>query len=341
MKAYVGIDLHSNNNYVGIIDQNDKRLFQKRIPNSLSRISVALKPFKKSIQGVVVESTYNWYWLVDGLQDEGYKVHLANPSAIKRYEGLKHSDDKWDSFWLAHLLRLNILPEGYIYPKEQRSVRDLLRRRLMFVRQRTSQILSLQSMITRNRGLDFTSSSIQRFRDDFVEEMFNSPHLIFTAKRNLATIRFLSKIIGEIEKEVLSQVKLKKEFAMLLTVPGIGNILGLTIMMEVGDIDRFPKVGNYSSYCRCVESKRISNGKKKGENNKKNGNKYLGWAYVEAANFAERNCPYAKKFFQRKMSKKNRTIAVKALGNKLTKASYFIMRDRVPYDPKKLFKYPA
>jgi len=86
----------------------------------------------------VVESTYNWYWLVDGLQEEGYKVHLANPSAIKQYEGLKHTDDKWDSFWLAHMKRLNILPEGYIYPKEELPVRDILRRRLLFVQQRTA-----------------------------------------------------------------------------------------------------------------------------------------------------------------------------------------------------------
>ena len=134
--------------------------------------------------------------------------------------------------------------------------------------------------------------------------MWVTAHDSEITKRNIATIRFLGKIINEIEKEVMSQIELKKEFAMLLTIPGIGNILGLTIMMEVGTMDRFPKVGNYSSYCRCVESKKISNKKKKGENNRKNGNKYLGWAYVEAANYAQRNCPHAQKFFQRKMSKK-------------------------------------
>jgi transposase len=339
MKAYVGIDLHSTNNYVGIINQKDKRLFQKRLPNNLDNVLKALRPFKKQIEGIAIESTYNWYWLVDGLQEAGYTVHLANPSAIKQYEGLKYSDDKRDSFWLAHLLRLNILPVGYIYPKEQRAVRDLLRRRLLFVKQRTAHILSLQSLIARNRGLNLPGSSIKRLRDDFIEDLFESSHLIFTAKRNAATIRFLSKIIEEIEKEVRSQVKLEKAFQMLRTIPGIGNILGLTIMMEVGTIDRFAKVGNYSSYCRCVESKRVSNKKKKGENNKKNGNKYLGWAYVEAANYAQSLCPFAQKFFQRKMSKKsgNRAIAIKALGNKLTKASYYILRDQVPYDPKKLF----
>ena len=145
MESYAGIDLHSSNSYLGVIDEQDERLYAKRLPNSINQILVALEPFREDLKAVVVESTYNWYWLIDGLQEEGYKVHLANPSAIKQYEGLKHTDDKWDSFWLAHLKRLNILPEGYIYPKEERPIRDLLRRRLLFVRQRTCQILSLKN----------------------------------------------------------------------------------------------------------------------------------------------------------------------------------------------------
>jgi transposase len=115
MRSYAGIDLHSSNNYTAIIDEQDRRLFGKRLPNELDAVLSALNPFSESLEGVVVESTYNWYWLVDGLQEAGYKVHLANPSAIKQYEGLKHTDDKWDSFWLAHMKRLNILPEGYIW----------------------------------------------------------------------------------------------------------------------------------------------------------------------------------------------------------------------------------
>lgn len=337
MPTYAGIDLHSSNNYIGVIDANDKRLYEGRHENRLEHVLKALAPFKRTLKGIVIESTYNWYWLVDGLQDHGFKVHLANPSAIKTYEGLKHTDDRWDSFWLAHLLRLGILPVGYIYPKEQRPVRDLLRRRLMFVRQRTSQILSLQSMISRIRGLDFSGNSIKVFDADFVDRVFDGHFHRFTAKRNLSTIHFLGGIIKEIETEVRSQIQLRKDFQMLLTTPGIGLILGLTIMLEVGDIARFPKAGDYSSYCRCVQSKRITNNKKKGEGNQKNGNRYLAWAYVEAANHAIRVCPKAQKFFQRKMAKNNRTLAIKALANKLTKATYFIMRDQVPYDAKKLF----
>ena len=337
MRVYAGIDLHSSNNYIGVIDEQDQRLYKKRLPNDLDTILSALAPFKKDLAGVVVESTYNWYWLVDGLQEHGYKVHLANPAAIKQYEGLKHTDDKWDAFWLAHMRRLNILPEGYIYPKDHRPVRDLLRRRLLFVRHRTAHLLSLQSMITRNLGTQMSGNAIKKLDGADVKELFDSPHLVFAGENNIAVISFLTDIIKRIEKQVMSDVKLRKEFKLLMTIPGIGKILALTIMLEAGDISRFPKVGNYSSYCRCVRSERLSNGKKKGENNTKNGNRYLSWAYVEAANFAIRFCPEAQRFYQRKKAKTNGVVAIKALANKIARASYYVMRDQVAYDVSKLF----
>jgi transposase len=337
MKIYAGIDLHASNNYIGVINDQDRRLYSKRVPNRLDAILSAFEPFEDQLVGIVVESTYNWYWLVDGLRGAGYRVHLANPSAIKQYDGLKHTDDRWDSFWLAHMLRLNILPEGYIYPKEQRPVRDLLRRRLLFVKHRTAHILSLQSMVTRNVGSRMSCRAIKRLAESDADALFDSANLVFAAKNNIAVISYLAEIIKSTEKQVMSEVKLRKEFKLLLTIPGIGNILALTIMLEVGDIGRFAKVGNYSSYCRCVRSERLSNGKKKDENNRKNGNKYLSWAYVEAANFAIRFCPKAKRFYQRKKAKTNGIVAVKALSNKLARASYYVMRDQVPYDASKLF----
>ena len=239
MKTYAGIDLHSSNNFVGVINEQDKILYGKRHKNRLDDVLTALDPFKDSLQGVVVESTFNWYWLVDGLQEHGYPLHLANPSAIQQYEGLKHTDDKWDSFWLAHMYRLGILPEGYIYPKEHRAVRDLLRRRLLFVRHRTAHILSLQSMISRNLGFKMSNNEIKKLKPEDGEGLFDCSNLAFMANNSLAAINFLKTIILDIEKKVKSQVKMRKEFEMLLTTPGIGNILGLTIMLEVGDIARF------------------------------------------------------------------------------------------------------
>lgn len=338
MKVYAGIDLHSSNNYIGIINEKDERLYQKRLPNQLEYVLLALEPFKKDLEGVVVESTYNWYWLVDGLQENGYTTHLANPSAIQQYDGLKHTDDKWDSFWLAHMKRLGILPEGYIYPKEERHVRDALRRRLLFVRHRTSHILSLQSAITRNLGYKMSAREIKRLNESDASKLFNDPFLILTIRENISTIRFLGNKIKEIENDVLSHTKLKPEFKKLQTIPGIGKILALTIMLEVGDINRFSKVGNYSSYCRAVKSERLTNKKQKGEGNRRNGNKYLAWAYVEAANFANRHYPEVQSFYNRKKAKRNGVVAIKALSNKLARASYYVMRDKVSYDAKKLFR---
>ena len=338
MVLYAGIDLHSSNNFIGIINEEAKKIYSKRLANNLGLILNELKPFQNELRGIIVESTYNWYWLVDGLNENGYKVHLANPAAIKQYEGIKHTDDKWDSFWLADMRRLNILPEGYIYPKENRPVRDLLRRRLLFMKHRTANILSFQSMITRNLGIKISGREIKKMSEEDVFDLFKSSFLCKAAQNNIKAIRFLSPIIKEIEKDVIDKVKLKKEFEMLRTIPGIGEILAITIMLEVGNINRFAKVTNYSSYCRCVTSKRLSNGKKKGEGNRKNGNKYLSWAYIEAANFAKRFCTEAGAFYQRKKAKKNEIVAIKALSNKIARASYFIMRDQVPFDKSNLFK---
>jgi transposase len=337
MESYAGIDLHASNNYTAVIDDHDKRLYGKRQPNRLDVVLSALDPFKTELKGVVVESTFNWYWLVDGLMENGYKVHLANPSAIKQYEGLKHTDDKWDAFWLAHMLRLNILPEGYIYPKEERPVRDLLRRRLLFVKHRTSHILSLQSMITRNLGVRMACRGIKKLMEEDAESMFDSPYLVLAAKNNIVTIQFLKKRIKVIEREIRPLINIREEFKSLLTIPGIGDILGFTIMLEVGQLSRFPKVGDYSSYCRCVKSEKLSDGKKKGKNNKKNGNKYLSWAYIEAANFIRMHCPKAERFYQRKKAKAGGIVATKALSNKVARASYYVMRDQVPFDEDKLF----
>lgn len=337
MKHYGGIDLHSNNNYLGILDENEKRVCKKKIPNELSEVLSVLRPYKKKMAGIVVESTFNWYWLVDGLMDNGYKVHLANPSAIKQYEGLKHSDDKREAFHLAQLLKIGILPEGYIYPKEERPVRDLLRKRSQLVRQRTSHILSFKNLASRNCGIQMSSNEVKNLSEEDVHALFQEEHLMIAGKANIATMRFLMEKIEEIEKVVLKKAKLKSAYRNLLTVPGIGKILALTIMFETGDMKRFAAVGNYVSYCRCVGSKRISNGKSKGEGNRKNGNKYLSWAYVEAAHFAIRDYPYVRRYYQRKMAKTNNVVAIKAVAHKLARACYYVIKNQEVFNPKKAF----
>ena len=151
-KLYGGIDLHANNSVVVVLDEQDQVRYHKRLPNELEQILHGLMPFRAQLQGLVVESTYNWYWLVDGLMEAGYHVHLANPAAMQQYAGLKYTNDDTDARWLAHLLRLGLLPTGYIYPKEDRAIRDLLRKRSQLVRQKTANLLSVQNLLTRNTG---------------------------------------------------------------------------------------------------------------------------------------------------------------------------------------------
>ena len=337
MEHYAGIDLHSTNSYIGIIDKDNKRIFKAKAKNNLPTILKRLEPFQEQLKGLVVESTYNWYWLVDGLMDKGYHVHLANPSAIKQYEGLKHSDDVTDAFHLANLLRLGILPEGYIYPKADRPVRDLLRKRLHLVQQRTAQILSFQNLFTRNHGRRINVNSINKLDEESVEGLFAQEPLILSGKACIATIRFLRSQITQLEKAVHRAAKLNDAYQRLKTVPGIWNILALTIMLETGPIERFAKVGNYASYCRCVQSTRYSNSKAKGKGNCKNGNPYLSWAYVEAANHALWNYDYVKRYYQRKMAKTNNVVAIKAIAHKLARACYYIIRDQKEFDPKRTF----
>ena len=337
MSLYCAIDLHSTNNVPVVIDNNDKILFQKRLPNDLSKVISALKPFKDDLHGVAVESTFNWYWLVDGLADNDFNTMLVNPSAVKQYDGIKHTNDQSDAFHLAHLMRLGILPTGYIYPKTERAVRDLLRKRLQMVRHRVTHMLSAQNQLWRTTGLNITSKPIKQ-ADFSLLNLIDDKHVKMAIKSNLMIIQALSQQIDVLEHTVLQQIKLKPEFLSLLTIDGIGDILGMTIMLEIGDIDRFPSVGNFSSYARCVDSSRMSNGKKKGTNNRKNGNKYLSWAFVEAAHSIIRHNKTAHKFYQRKRAQKNGALATKALAHKLARAAYHVIRNKEPFKLELLFR---
>ena len=286
----------------------------------------------------MVESTYNWYWLVDLMMEEGYRVHLANPSRIEQYSGLKHGDDEDDAFWLAEMLRLKILPEGYIYPKEQRPLRDLLRKRGHLVRIRTSLIQSLQNILARNMGSKMNTHHLKSLNTDYVTPLLaGNDDLSLAGKVSKDAIDALTRQIKAIEVVVEKRIDIRRPYDLLLSLPGVGRVLALTIMMETGPIGRFREVGNYVSYCRKVPAARFSNEKKKGTTNKKNGNKYLSWAYAEAAELARRLDSEAKAYYDRKLRRTNAPVAHSALAHKLARAAYYMIRDGVPFMPERAF----
>jgi transposase len=337
-KLYSAIDLHSNNNLTLVSDEKDAVMCRKRLRNEPEAVLGALAPYAGELQGVVVESTYNWYWLVDALMDAGHRVHLANTGAIQKYSGLKHADDDSDARWLATLLRLGILPEGYIYPKEERPVRDLLRKRMFLVQDRTSHLLSVKNLFARNTGRSPAANAIKRLADGDVDGMLPCADQALAVKGSLAVLRCLDAQIGILEKTVLARTRPRPEFKLLQSVPGIGPVLALTIILETGDIGRFAGVGDFASYARCVGSAHISNGKKKGKGNTKNGNKYLGWAFVEAATFAARYDETVQRYYQRRKARAHPMVARKTVAHKLARACYCMLRDQTPFDIGKAFR---
>src|SRR5919106_856966 len=188
MSLYGGIDLHANNSVIVLLNEQDEVIYQKRLPNALPTILEQLAPYHTAMEGLVVESTYNWYWLVDGLMEADYRVHLANPAAMQQYSGLKYTDDRSDARWLAHLLRLGVLPEGYLYPKAARAVRDVLRKRAHLVAQHTSNVLSVQNILARNTGMRFSAKRIHEFTKADLEGLLPEVSQVLAVTSSLALL---------------------------------------------------------------------------------------------------------------------------------------------------------
>lgn len=337
MALYGGLDLHGDNVYCALLDEERRTVFARRLPNELPAILEVLQPYRDRIEGLAVESTYNWYWLVDGLRAERYPTRLANPARMQENIGLKHADDRSDAEFLARQLVMGVLPEGYVYPREERSVRDLLRRRLKLVHARTGEWLSLESRVARHSGKSLGIQDLMALEPGQLDTLMGGdPLAVAAAQTSYRHIEFLNREIRGIEAAVTPRVKSSPVYERLTSVPGIGRILALTIALETGPIDRFPGPGNYASYCRAVKTEHTSNGRKKGEGNAKSGNRYLAWAFVEAANHAVRFSSELRAWYQRKAARTKRVVAIKAVANKLAKACYFMMRDGVDFDVKRL-----
>jgi transposase len=337
MSLYAAIDLHSTNSVLAVIDEADQALRQRRLPNELPLILKELEPYRDELAGIVVESTYNWYWLVDGLKDHGYEVRLANTAAVPQYAGLKYSGDESDARHLAHLLRLGILPEGYIYPRKERAVRDLLRRRFQLVRLATSVMLSIQSTWARQTGHGISSNLVRQLSEAQIEQAFAEAPVRFSILARWRVWWAMHEQVQEMERWIIRSQTCSQEQRALRSVPGIGLVLGLTIALESGDISRFASVGDYASYCRMVKSERVSNGKIKGRGNRKCGNRYLAWAWIEAAHFALRFSPPIRRWYDRKCGKRHKVIAIKAVAHKLARAGYHLLRNGGTFDVQRAF----
>lgn len=333
---YAGADLHGNNVFLSLCNENGDNVFRRRVKANLAAVNAALDPFWERIKVLGIESTFNWYWFVDGLREQGRNIKLGNPAKMEQYKGIKITNDLTDADWLAEQLRVGIFPECYIYPKETRSVRDALRRRQLFVRRRIQVLLSLGGLLERHGIKAPGAAQLEKWTSEDIQAIGLDEWVQLQLEMLLKAVKESDQNAKTIEKRVLSFVKPTRQYIRIVTLPGIGMALGMLIVLESGDFKRFASAGNYASYCRTVKSERTSNEKKKGSNNSKNGNKYLAWAFIEAATFAARFNPRIHSWYEKKKRKSGVAKAKKALACKLAKAVFHVMNGK-DFDEKMMF----
>jgi transposase len=244
MPLYGGIDLHANNSVVVLLNEHDQVISQRRFAHHLPTILEPLARYQADLTGVVVESTSNWYWLVDGLMQADYRVYLAHPAAMQPYNSLKDTADHADARWLAHVLRLGVLPEGSIYPKAERAVRDVLRKRSHWGRQQTATVLSLHNSIVRKTGVRLRAQRMHELTLEELERLLPEPEHVLAVTRSLAVVHCLGQPINTLEQLVPTRLKPTPASTQLQTVDGIGPILAQTIGLDTGDMRRVATVGH-------------------------------------------------------------------------------------------------
>jgi transposase len=279
--------------------------------------------------------------LADACQEAGLPFVLAHALYLHLIHGGKNKNDRIDSEKIAHLLRSNLIPPAYVYPSAKRPLRALLRQRLGYVWRRAELLHRIHShQLAHNRTPVKQTRRVRDFWEEQLLKAENHPLRQLALKNDLAMIRHFDHQIFQLEEELQRQTKRVacREFALLKTIPGIGESLGLTILYEIGDIERFPSVKDFLSYCRLVKGTVASAGKIKGLRGAKLGNPYLRWAFGEAAVIAKRDHyrlkPLAQALEERLNGNKFKANTVLAI--KLARAAYFMLKNRTVFDPERL-----
>lgn len=310
------------------------------MPNHLPTILHELDNFSPK-PSAVVESTLNWYWLVDGLQEAGFEVKLAHIFGLHMITGAKVKTDRRDAFSLARLLRLDAIPEAYIYPKQRRPVRDLLRRRNRMVSVRAAAYVSMKQILLQQGILGYSLADLKRLDEEGIEGLFDHPVIQASMRLELERIRLYNREINTLERIILQSVAEEPLFELLQTIPGVGKILGLTIFYEVGDIERFSGPKPFCSYSRVVPGVAQSSSVTRRGRGSKQGNPHLKWAFMQAACISVRYEPTVRKFRQthlaRRRSKARKLISMSIVAHKLAIGAYYVLKDRVPFKMELMF----
>jgi transposase len=334
---YCGVDLHARSLFIHVLDNKGRTRLELDIPASANAFLDTVKPYRK---GLVVgcECMFAWYWLADLCERESIPFVLGHALAMKAIHGGKSKNDRLDAAKIAGLLKGGFFPMAYVYPKDKRETRDLLRRRSFFVRQRAQLIAHIQNTNSQyNLPLFEKKLSYKGNRNEAIAARFPHPSTQLSITADLSLIDAYDKQIAALELHLARTAKVDDPatFQFLRTVPGIGPILGLVMLYEIDSIRRFTGVGNLLSYARLVACQHESAGKVKGVGGRKIGNAHLKWAFSEAASLMLRCFPAAKSWMQRQSKKRGAKKAHAILEAKIGRTVYHLWRKQVAFDPKK------
>lgn len=334
-----GVDLHSSTMYLCIMDKQGNILLHRNMCNDFQLFNSFILKYKPDIS-VGVESMHSYYWLADQCAQENIPFYLGHAFYMKSIHGGKKKNDRIDSKKIADLMRSNLLPVGYVYPKEMRSTRDLLRRRTRFMKIRAEAYAHIQT-IFRQHCMNISSHDVKNkiTRRELIYRMTDH-HLQSNIEMNLDVIDFLDTKLNKIEREIRTQAKEQDRTThnLLLTVPGIGDMMSLVILYEIGDIKRFESAQKFSSYCRLVKCERESGGKKYRGGNQKIGNHYLKWAIGEIVVHAPRTSTLIDKFYERLINKYGKKKAKSVITHKFGVAIYYMLKNKQGFDEQKFIQ---
>jgi len=340
MKFYCGIDLSARDCHVCVIDQQLKIGVQQKLRNELPKICQLLAPYKANLK-IVVESTFNWYWLIDGLQAEGFEVVLAHTLGLYLITGAKVKTDRRDAYSLAKLLLVGAVPAAYIYPPETRPVRDLLRRRLHLVQMRAGEYGSLRRLLLRQGILSSKQQEIKTATEAELEQWLEHPLVRLHASQELQRIELYSQQIGELEKSILQIAVTNQSYELLRQLPGVGQTIALTILYEVGELSRFANVKVFSSYCRVIPGIAQSGQVTRRGRGSKQGNHYLKAAFSQAAVHAVRCYPQVRRYYERQLKRHQgpgrKLVCYNIIAHKLAQGAFHILKEQSEYRAELLF----
>jgi transposase len=343
-KYYCGIDLHAKTMYLCVLNSEGKIVKHRNISCNPEEFLSAIAPFREDVV-VGVECIFCWYWLADLCAREKIAFVLGHALYMKEIHGSKSKNDKIDSEKIALLLRAGMLPQAYVYPQEMRGTRDLMRRRLFFVRRRAELLAHIKMTFQQYNCVVPTGDLTKAKNREELSLPFGDPETVRMVQSDIDMVGHLTRMVDKLETHIYS-LRFEKEdiglkLALLRSVPGIGRVLSATILYEIEDIERFPTVQNFISYCRLIKPKKTSAGKAVGGGGKKIGNHHLRWAFAEAVMIHLRDDAQGKDYMQRLLMKHPKGKAMSIMAAKLARAAYFILKREQSFDGEKFFAMAA